>query len=70
VLERLAAAGTAVLRTDRLGTISFHYLPGGVRVTTSRSEDERLGQAAGRIVRIALVFLSARRRDIMDTVIG
>ncbi|MFA5005971.1 MAG: DNA internalization-related competence protein ComEC/Rec2 [Candidatus Izemoplasmatales bacterium] len=70
VLSRLTAAGAAILRTDRLGTITFTYLPGGIRILGSRSEDDRFAQAAGKLVRVASVFLSDRRRGIIGPVIG
>ena len=42
---------------------------GGIRAIGSRAEDARFAQAAGRLVRVASVFLSDRRRGIMGPVI-
>jgi len=70
VLDRLEDAGAFVLRTDERGTITFRYPPWGGRIVTSHSEDRVFENAMSGIVRIGRVFLSSRRRDIMDTVIG
>ncbi len=69
VLARLEASGTAILRTDLFGTIRFVYPPWGGRILSAYSEDERFGNAANRLLRCGQVFLSIRRRDIMDSVI-
>lgn len=39
VLDRLAARGVAVLRTDRDGTITLEVEPGGIRIRTARGRE-------------------------------